>query len=411
MKIGQTLLEALESLTANKMRSGLTVLGIIIGVAAVIALMAIGNGTQSSITSQIEGIGVNLLFVSSGAQLQSQTVRNVKPLTLADANALLDSNAAPDVQAVAPIIQANSEVSVNGQSARETIYGITPSYGQVSNDTVTEGDFISEQNVNARSAVAVIGPDTAQNLFGRTENVVGQTIRVGTTPFRVIGVLASKGGSGFGNQDDRVLVPLTTAQVRLSRRQTTNAIDQIEVQASSSEGVTAAQDEITQILRARHKTAEGSDDFTIRTQEDILSTATTITGTMTAFLGGIAAISLLVGGIGIMNIMLVSVSERTREIGLRKALGARKRDILVQFLVELMVLSLTGGVLGILVAWLLTLLISGLIAASGSSIQAVISGNSILLATVFSMSVGLLFGLYPANRAANLQPVEALRYE
>jgi len=276
---------------------------------------------------------------------------------------------------------------------------------------VTEGTFILEEQELGRSAVAVIGPDTAQNLFGRKEGVVGQTIRINGQPFRVIGVLKSKGGSGFGSQDDRVLVPLTTAQARLRQSGDRDTVSSIQVQAASSELITQATDEISQILRVRHRSAVGLDDFTIFTQDQLLSTASSILSVFTLFLGGIAAISLLVGGIGIMNIMLVSVTERTREIGLRKAIGARKRDILMQFLTESVVLSLFGGLIGILLAWLIALAVGAIAAASNTAITPRIEVSAILLATLFSMAVGLLFGIYPANRAANLQPVEALRYE
>jgi putative ABC transport system permease protein len=281
----------------------------------------------------------------------------------------------------------------------------------VTNETVTEGEFVTSDDLLARSAVAVIGPDTADKLFGSKEGVTGETVRIAGQPFRVIGVLKSKGGSGFGNQDDRIIIPLTTAQSRLFQRNIRDSVDNIQAEAVDSESVTSATEEISQILRTRHRTEVGVDDFTLFTQSSILSTAQSITGVLTLFLGGIAAISLLVGGIGIMNIMLVSVTERTREIGLRKAIGARKRYILIQFLTESILLSLLGGFIGILLAWLITLAIQAVAAASGTPLEPSISLSAILLATLFSSAVGLLFGLYPANRAASLQPVEALRYE
>jgi len=409
MSIIQTIVEALESLTANKMRTGLTVLGIVIGVAAVIAMMAIGRGAQDSITGQIQGIGTNLIFITSGNR--QVDVRNPKDLTLADTEAIADPLSAPSVASVAPVISGSLEVSTGKDSSRVSISGITPAYESVANETLSEGEFINEDHILARSAVAVIGPDTAQNLFGRTQGVTGETIRIEGQPFRVIGVLGSKGGSGFGSQDDRVIVPLTTAQVRLMQRRNRDAVDMIEAQAVDSDSISAATDEISQILRTRHRTEVGQDDFTLFTQDSILGAVTTITGVLTLFLGGVAAISLLVGGIGIMNIMLVSVTERTREIGLRKAVGARKRDILVQFLTESILLGLVGGVMGILLAWIISTIIGAVAAASGTPITPVIGADAILLATAFSMAVGLLFGLYPANRAASLQPVEALRYE
>ena len=409
MKIFQIILEALDSLIANKMRSGLTMLGIVIGVAAVIAMMAIGAGVQNSITGQIEGIGTNLIFVSSGNQ--QQDVRNPKPLTLADADALADPLAAPSVLAVAPSVGTNQEVSAGRESSRISVTGVTPAYASVANETVADGEFITQEWLQGRSAVAVIGPDTAERLFGYSVGIIGETIRIAGTPYRVVGVLEAKGGSGFGSQDDRVLIPLTTAQSRLIQRNVRNSVDSIQVQAVNSESVAAATEEISQILRTRHHTEVGIDDFTLFSQDSILNIAQSITGILTVFLGGIAGISLLVGGIGIMNIMLVSVTERTREIGLRKAVGARKRDILVQFLTESMLLSLLGGLVGILLAVVLAYGIGAIAAASGTPIDPSITLSAVLLATLFSMSVGLLFGIYPANRAANLQPVEALRYE
>ena len=408
MNLYQSFIEALESLVSNKMRTGLTVLGIVIGVAAVIAMLAVGEGTQSSITGQIEGIGTNLVFIIPGGD---DDVRNPKPLTLSDAEAMSDPLAAPNVAAVAPVLSGMSEVSYYGESSTVSISGITPDYESVSNESLTEGEFITETDILGRSSVAVIGPDTAEKLFDRTDGITGETIRINGQPFRIAGVLDSKGGSGFGSQDDRILVPITTAQSRLMQRDTKDSVDSIQVQAVNSEAVDSAVDEVSEILRLRHRTEIGVDDFTIFTQQSILDTASSITAVFTIFLGGIAGISLLVGGIGIMNIMLVSVTERTREIGLRKALGARKRDILSQFLTESVVLSLLGGIMGIILAWILSAAIGAIAAASGTPINPEITLSSVLLATLFSMAVGLLFGLYPANRAASLQPVEALRFE
>lgn len=409
MNVLQTIFEALESLNSNKMRSGLTVLGIVIGVAAVIAMMAIGSGVQDTITGEIQGIGTNLIFISPG---NSQVdLRNPKPLTLGDAEALADPLAAPSIAAVAPSLGGNLEVSTGKVTKRVSITGVTPDYETVANESVTEGEFITEDYLLGRSAVAVIGPDTAEALLGRKDNVTGETVRIGGTPYRIIGVLASKGGSGFGNQDDRILVPLTTAQSRLFQRNDRDSVSSIQAQAVDSDSVAAASEEISQVLRTRHRTDVGLDDFTLFTQDSILSTAQSITAILTIFLGGIAGISLLVGGIGIMNIMLVSVTERTREIGLRKAVGARKHDILIQFLTESILLSLVGGFLGILLAWGIASLVGAIAAASGTPINPKITLDAVLLATIFSMAVGLLFGIYPANRAAGLQPVEALRYE
>ncbi len=409
MNLGQAIIEALESLYSNKLRSILTILGIIIGVGAVIAMLAVGEGAQSTITSSISGIGTNLLFVYSGNMSNSE-VRNVKQLTLEDAEALVDQYQAPSVEAVAPIVSGSLEVTAGGEKKVSTIYGVTPDYQGVGNAELTEGAFITQENLLGRASVAVIGVDVATALFDRTDGLVGESIRVNGQPFRVIGVLKSKGGSSFGSQDNIVLIPLTTAQARLFTK-TSDDVDMLLVQATSSESVNSASDEVANILRLRHRTKVGLDDFTIFSQQDFVSTAKTITGVFTIFLGGIAAISLLVGGIGIMNIMLVSVTERTREIGLRKALGARKRDILIQFLTESSLLSLFGGIIGIGLGWLISFIVGKIAAASGSPFNPLISFNSILLATLFSTGVGLFFGLYPANRAANLEPVEALRYE
>jgi putative ABC transport system permease protein len=408
MNILQSIFEALESLSSNKMRSGLTIIGIVIGVAAVIAIVSIGRGAENTITGSIQGIGTNLLFVFRGG---SEEVRNPKSITLGDAAAIADPFQAPSVAGVAPVLQGTVEVSAGGETTTTQVSGVTPEYSPVRNMNVTEGEFIREEHILGRASVAVLGQDVADRLFGRKEGLVGETIRIEGQPFTVLAVLESKGGSGFSNQDDQILVPLTTAQTRLLRRSSRDRIDLLIVQAVSAGDVPRANDEIAQILRSRHRTAIGADDFTILSQQDFLDTARTITSVLTIFLGGIAAISLLVGGIGIMNIMLVSVTERTREIGLRKALGARRIDILIQFLTESSLLSMFGGLIGIGLGALISYIVGRVAEAQGTAIDPQIGLDTVLLATMFSTAVGLFFGLYPANRAASLEPVEALRYE
>lgn len=408
MIIWQSILEALESLSTNKLRSGLTIIGIVIGVAAVIAIISIGRGAENSITGSIQGIGTNLLFVFRGG---ADNVRNPQPITLGDAAAIADPFQAPHVVGVVPELTGNVEVSAGGESRNVQIEGVTPEYTAVRNQKVSEGEFINQEHILGRASVVLLGTEVADNLFGRKDGLVGETVRVEGQPFRVIGVLESKGGSGFGSEDNRIMVPLTTAQTRLLRRATRDRVDMLVVQASSADAVAEATDEISQILRSRHRTEIGADDFTILSQQDFLTTVQTITGVFTIFLGGIAAISLLVGGIGIMNIMLVSVTERTREIGLRKALGARRIDIMVQFLTESALLSMFGGLIGIGLGAAIAIAVGKIAEARGTQITPAIGIDTILLATLFSTAVGLFFGLYPANRAARLEPVEALRYE
>jgi len=401
------IIEAFTSLAANKLRTGLTMLGIVIGVAAVISMLAIGKGAQASIDNQINNIGSNLIYVISGAE----GVKNVRPLTLADALAVGDPSQAPSVNTAAAAVQGRYDVSSSGETKNTTVLGVTPNYAELTNLALTEGEFITDSNMSSLAAVAILGPDTAKKLFGAAEGVTGESVRINGQVFRVGGVLKSKGGGGFGSQDDRVLIPLTTGQARLFNRSSAGQVDQIIVQASAANLVNQAGDEISQILQMRHQSPVGVMDFTVIKQQDILSMATSITGVFTIFLGGISGISLLVGGIGIMNIMLVSVTERTREIGLRKAVGARRRDILAQFLLESATLSLIGGVIGIGLAWLIGRGIALIASNAGSPFQPVIGWDAVLLATLFSTFIGLFFGIYPANRAASLEPVEALRSE
>jgi putative ABC transport system permease protein len=415
MKLRRVFIETFTSLGSNKLRTGLTILGIVIGVAAVIAMLSIGQGAQNSITSSINSIGSNILFLSAGANSRflgggPNINRNVKQLTLNDAQALMDNSQAPAIQSVAPVIQGNIAVSANGQKTNTNVLGVTSVYAAIRNEQTEEGSFFNDQQVSAHARVALIGPDLATTLFGRTTGLTGQPIRINGQTFTIIGVLKSKGGTSIGSSDNQVIIPLTTARDRVIRR-TANAVDIIYVQATSADTVSEANAQISNIMRLRHHVEVGSEDFSIFSQQDILQTATSVTGILTVFLGGIAAISLLVGGIGIMNIMLVSVAERTREIGLRKAVGARNRDILLQFLVESSFLSLMGGLIGILLGWLISVIIGSIAASSGTALNPAVSWNAVLLATLFSAAVGLFFGIYPARRAARLEPVEALRYE
>jgi len=414
MRITESIRVATRSLGANKLRSALTMLGIVIGVAAVVTLVAIGRGTQEAVTSQIQSIGTNVLFVRPGAA-QMGGVRaeagSAQTLTYEDALALADPANAPAVALVAPEVNIFGQAVYQNQNTRTRITGVTPEYSAVRNASVADGEFINPSQVTARSTVAVLGANVASTLFGDTEPV-GQTIRINNVSFRVIGVLQAKGGTGFGNQDDVILVPLTTAQTRLYRGTQVGgsaSVNQINVQVVDARSIDQAIQEISTICRERHHILY-DDDFQVQSQQDILNSLTQVTGVFTLFLGFIAAISLVVGGIGIMNIMLVSVTERTREIGIRKAVGARRSDILSQFLTEATILSVVGGVIGVVISLLLARLISGQQLGT-MSLRPVITLDSILLAVTFSIAVGLFFGIYPATRAAALNPIEALRYE
>ena len=419
MGLTEQLRVALRALSVNKLRSSLTMLGIIIGVGAVITLLSVGQGVQNLVTGQLQSIGTNLLFVVPGNMSDSQMQArsgSFQQMTLADAIAIGDPANAPDVIAVAPELMSSAEVSYGKKTVRVNTSGVTPIYETVRNFPVTDGRFISETDINSKARVAVIGSRIAERLF--TEQglyPLGTSIKVNNVPFRVVGVLESKGGGGGmmgGNQDEVVLVPLSTAHERLFQRNHNSRgeplVSVAYAQVVSEDRMSEAADEISALLRDRHDIAfEDDDDFSVINQRDLVAIFGQITGVLTLFLGAIAGISLLVGGIGIMNIMLVSVTERTREIGLRKAVGAKRRDILMQFLIESVVLSLIGGLLGIAIGALAAWGISQL----QSDLTAVVTPQSIILATSFSAAVGLFFGIYPATRAARLNPIEALRYE
>ena len=410
----QTARTALAAVGANKMRSSLTVLGVIIGVTAVISLMSIGRGSQAAITSNIESLGTNLLFVRSGASAM-MGVRGAQgsaaSLTLEDAEALADPYLAPSVAAVAPEVQTRAQVVAGRENTNTQVLGVTPEYQFVRSFPVAEGVFISPSDVQRRSMVAVLGSNVAETLFGQM-SPVGQSVKIGGRQFKVVGVLQSKGGTGFGLTDDIILAPITTVQYRLSSQRTASgelSIQTINVQVASAKETDAAVQQIASILRQRHRIV-GEDDFTITSQQETIEALQESTQVWVIFLAAIAGISLLVGGIGIMNIMLVSVTERTREIGIRKAVGAKRKDILLQFLVEAGLLSLVGGGMGVLSGWGVSHVVSGL-NLGGQVIQTVMTADIVILAVSVSAAIGILFGLYPAYRAARLNPIEALRYE
>ena len=404
---------ALTSLRANKLRTILTMLGIIIGVASVVALMAIGNGAQVAITSQIASIGSNLLTIFPGQQRGpgQAAVTQSQALTLADAEAMMKPGAVRGAVAIAPVFQGSAQIVAGSNNLNSPVVGVTPAFFLVRNLTVAKGDILSETQVQGLRSVAVIGSNVAENLFGLS-NPVGKRIRIKGQTFQVIGVLEQKGGGGFGSVDDQLFVPIGVAQQKLFGARTSNnaspRISNINIQVAEANQMDSVSAQIASIIRQRHRLkADGTeDDFTIFNQADILSSLNQITSVLTAFLGAIAGISLLVGGIGVMNIMLVSVTERTKEIGLRKAVGARRRDILQQFLVEALVVSLFGGIVGLLFGSLISFGVglTGLITP-------VVTPSAMLLALSFSMAVGLFFGIYPARRAARLRPIDALRYD
>jgi putative ABC transport system permease protein len=415
MNLTESLRVALRALLANKMRSALTMLGMIIGVSAVITLMSVGAGAQATVTARIQSMGTNLLFIRPGAASQGgvRAAAGTRPtLTYEDAVALADPLNCSACALVAPEVMYFAQVVAGPQNTNTRILGVTPEYQEVRNFHVAEGEFISRQNVIARSLVAVLGSGVAEGLFGE-ENPIGQSIRINRINFRVIGVMETKGTQGFGSQDDLVLLPITTIQQRLMAQRTARGrrnVSTINVQLIDGKPSTkeTAVQQIGEVLRQRHRVAE--DDFTIGSQEDLLAVASQVTGIMTLLLGSIAGISLLVGGIGIMNIMLVSVTERTREIGIRKAIGAKRRDILLQFLIESAVVSLAGGVAGILLGMAMSQALSHL-RLGGQTIPSVVTIEAVALAFGVSAIIGLFFGIYPASRASRLNPIDALRYE
>ena len=403
----ETFQESIQTLTLNKLRTGLAVLGIVIGIGSVIALVSLGQASQQAIQSQIQSLGANLLTVQPGSQ-NAGGVRGAAgggtTLTLEDAKAIANSSSVTTVERVSPEYTSRGQVVAGKNNTNTQIIGSTQEYAAVHNVTVATGSFITETDVNSMRKVAVIGPTVVSDLFPDNPSPIGQPIRIEGQTFTVVGITTTKGGSGFLNQDDRIYVPLTTAQKQLFG---VNYLGDISLQAKSAEVMTQAQNEVGYLLLARHKLSDPTKaDFSIFSQADILNTATATTNTFTTLLAGIAAISLLVGGIGIMNIMLVTVTERTREIGLRKALGAKRKVIITQFLLEAILLTFTGGIIGIIFGVLASFAYAFF---TGSTFY--VSLPSVLLAFIVSAGIGILFGWYPAQRAANLQPIEALRYE
>jgi putative ABC transport system permease protein len=406
---------AFNSLLANKLRAILTMLGIIIGVGAVIALLALGGAIQTLVTSELQGLGSNLVFLFAGTN-DPETNRRVPPrLTNEDIAAIADPLNVPAVAAVCAEFSRRALTTYGGASYDALIAGVSANYLQVRNARVAVGSFFDERSIELRSREAVLGHRVAQRLFPNGANPIGQRIRINGIGFQVIGVMAERGGSFASNEDDQIFVPLTTAQDRLfpPAQNVTRRVDVtvVYIQARDEKSIDDLIDQVTALLRQRNGLTYQDNNFTIVTQQDLVSSFATITGAITIFLGAIAAISLVVGGIGIMNIMLVSVTERTREIGLRKAVGARRNDIRLQFLVEATVLSLIGGILGIALGYALAAIGTALLANFSPNARAEVSLDAILLATLTSIAVGIFFGLYPADRAARLDPIAALRYE
>jgi putative ABC transport system permease protein len=404
MNIGESIQVALEGIAANKMRAALTMLGVIIGVGAVITMLALATGARESMMSRIQQMGTNVLIVMSGRSQRGGVhggFGSSQRLTLDDAEAI--ARECPSVAAVAPEVGGNAQVKYLNQNTNTSITGTTPPFLGIRNFTVEEGRFFTESEVRSLKRVAVIGPTTAVTLFGTT-SPVGKSIRVRGMQFEIVGLMAAKGAQGFGDPDDQIIIPVTTAMRRVLGVQNVRTIS---AQATSMKVMDQASTEIGNLLRKRHNIVEGSDeDIMVRNQAEFMEMANEAAGIFTLLLGGIASVSLLVGGIGIMNIMLVSVTERTREIGIRMALGARRRDIRLQFLVEALVLSLLGGAVGILLGFAGAEAISRVPNAS-----AVVSLSSVLMSFGFAAFVGIFFGYYPALQASRLNPIDALRYE
>ncbi|TSA46645.1 FtsX-like permease family protein [bacterium] len=407
MTIRDLFQETYSAIIVNKIRSSLTILGIVIGIGSVIALTSIGQGAQASITNRIQSIGSDLVEVLPGAQRGPGTQvsagrGSAQSLTLADADAI--AKEIPAAKAVAPEVSRRYQITAPGTNTNTQVVGTVAAYPQVRNIQIDSGSFVTDQNIASNTKVAVLGPTAASDLFGENSSPIGKSIRINKINFSVIGVTKAKGGSGFGSQDDVIFIPISTAQLFLSGNQ---YVSTISVQAQDQNSMKDMQQQITDLLLTRHNISDPTQaDFSTLNQEDIVATATSVTGTLTMLLAAIAGISLLVGGIGIMNMMLTTVTERTREIGLRKSIGAKRLDINLQFLIEAVALTFLGGLIGIGFGWSASLL-----AAKLFSLPTTVSVSSILLAFGVSAGIGIVFGFYPARRASRLNPIEALRYE
>jgi len=407
MKMQDLFQETYSAITMNKARSGLTILGIIIGIGSVVAMISIGQGAQGQIQSNIESIGSNLIMVMPGFQrtvgAQVSSGRgSAQTLSQEDAEAIQEEVSL--VKAVAPENSRRYQVTAKGTNTNTSVIGTVASYTQVRNLEMDSGSFITDQHVKSLSKVAVLGPTTRDDLFGENSNPIGQKIRINRIDFTVIGVTKSKGGTGLGSQDDMIFIPLSTAQRFLTGN---DYVTTINIQAQDPNSMAIVQEETTNLLLARHNISNPQlADFSVMNQTDIVATASSITNTFTVLLAAIASISLVVGGIGIMNMMLTTVTERTREIGLRKAIGAKKKDISLQFLTEAIVLTVIGGVVGVIFGWLISFGIAKI-----GGIATSVSIFSVVLAFGVSAAIGIGFGYYPARRAASLNPIEALRYE
>ncbi|CAN5192888.1 ABC transporter permease [soil metagenome] len=404
MNYAQIVRSAIRALRGNILRTVLTMLGIIIGIASVILIISLGQGASSSITSQVSSLGSNLIFIAPGRQTPGRPPVQSNSLTYDDAQALADKSRLPEVGDVSAQVTTQAEVVANGQNKNTSIVGIGSAYVDINSLEMDQGEFITPEDESGYGRVAVLGPDVVTDLFGEGAMPIGETITIKSRSFRVIGVTKAKGSSGFSNPDETVYIPVTTAMKVLLGQ---DFVQAILLQANDAQKVDETQEIITNFLLDQHKITDPElADFTVRSSKDALSIVNNVTGLLTGMLAGIAAISLVVGGIGIMNIMLVTVTERTKEIGLLKAIGAKRKDILTQFLIESIVLTVSGGIVGIILGVSLAFLVTRF-----APIPFILQPTSILLAVGVSTIVGVVFGIYPAQRAAKLSPIEALRYE